>query len=218
MRGECSGSANLEINERVARVNPAAFHRDGSLKSLLEQYGESQMLRMSNANYRAPGPYILASDGGFARIDKMVGRPLVLTARSLKHILRRHDAEVAALARLLEEIDEHVLAYENPEDEDKITIVLDAKSNGGHDVIAVVKTGLTMNQVGVSAVRSVHGRTRKLLMDSMAKSLELNRAFHLREKSGAWLEIQKHIPNESGVAKEVLKRLSTMHDSKFPIE
>ena len=144
--------------DSARKLNPDAFDAVGNLKSLLEQYGEVQLRRELDPTFRMPHPFIVAVDGGITGVDKLSGLPIVLTARSLRHIVNKHDASVAVLNHLAEELMGNVLVFEHGENPDKMTFVLDRNTNGGNELIVVVHADMLINRVEVAAVRSCHGK------------------------------------------------------------
>ena len=192
---------------KIASINVNSLNPDGTLKSLLEQYGEVQLRRIDDPGYRQPGPFVIAADGSFAGMPQMAGKPIVFSMSSLKHVVRKHGASIEVLTKLADEMAENVFCYESPESADKLTFLLDAQSAKGNDMITVVRTDLNMGHVNVVSVRSVHGKSREYLIRDIGEAIDENRRFVFGEKAGGWVEVQRSVPGNSGVTEEILNRL-----------
>lgn len=201
--------------DSARKLNPDAFDAVGNLKSLLEQYGEVQLRRELDPTFRMPHPFIVAVDGGITGVDKLSGLPLVLTARSLRHIVNKHDASVAVLNHLAEELMGNVLAFEHGENPDKMTFVLDRNTNGGNELIVVIHADMLINRVEVAAVRSCHGKDVSRLLEFVEEALDSGREVYVNRRTGAWLDVQKHMPGMSELAKKAQAHLSEIYYSKL---
>lgn len=221
-------SANLENSmsesmtplERVVRLNPHSIAPDGGLKSFSQQYGEYmfkiESLKMkgswaslsTNAKSAIVGdytPFVLAWDCKGFGVPGIERRPLVLSARTLKHIMDKHgdDAEslISNLNRLSSEMSQNILACVDKTHENHINFILNEYSRNGNQMLTAVAIDANMDAIEVSSIRSVHGNSH--LFSDLIKSAVNGRPFFVNERTGAWLKNQQQFGSSPAV---VLRR------------
>lgn len=204
----------MGLNE-IYKISPDVLRNDGSLKPLSQQYGEQELNKRLNPKARVSHPFVLSLDGASSGIDCLAGKPIVLTNASLKHILAKHDATIDLLDNLAKEIDENVLAARHADEPNKLTVVLDAKTQHNNQLISVLRLDMSLSHVDVSTVRSCHGKDLSRLFEFIGKTLQKDsHLIYTNEKTSAWLEIQKHMSDCSELAKETYKHLSYLQYSR----
>lgn len=74
-----------------------------------------------------------------------------------------------------------------------------------------------MRHVSVASIRSCHGKDIARLLEFIKQAQIGGCRVYENERTGAWLKIQKHMPETSELAKEVQERLRASHCSMHAV-
>ena len=186
--------------EKVLAMNPHAIDARGNLKSLVEQYGEYSLAKefdpKSTMEYT---PFVLAMNCSVFGVPELAGKPLVLTNSSLKH-----DAQIAVLNSLADEMRENLLVYSDPEYKGNLVFVLAGLSENGNRIISIVRAEAHIDGIAVSQVRSVHGKRE--LDEEISRALDLSLDVYVNERTGDWLRNPRTLPDEAELSSETRQR------------
>lgn len=203
--------------EKVLAINPHAIDARGNLKSLVEQYGEYSLAKefdpKSTMEYT---PFVLAMNCSVFGVPELAGKPLVLTNSSLKHVRVKHDAQIAVLNSLADEMRENLLVYSDPEYKGNLVFVLAGLSENGNRIISIVRAEAHIDGIAVSQVRSVHGKRE--LDEEISRALDLSLDVYVNERTGDWLRNPRTLPDEAELSSETRQRLLSIYFTRFPHE
>lgn len=186
---------------------PKAFDSQGRLKPFTEQLGEYILQKASTPNRRWDAPFVFTECGEIPGIEKLSGKPIVMTVRSYRHIAKKHRAQASLLMRLVEEMSEYVLAFEHADNTNRITLILGLTSEHGHDLIAVLEADNNIGRIDVTRIVTCHGKSLSRLYSDIDAAIEADTKLYFTDKTGTWLDVQRYMAYKLSTTEKVHKRL-----------
>ena len=178
----------------LKKISKYAFDEKNNLLSIQEQHIVQENIKSWSdmiGEQFVYQPFIVAITTKDLNVPELKEKPLVFTRASIRHAWKKHasdfsfDDYIKTVKDINWELKRNVLAFQDPNNLNKICFVLDKKSEKDNDLMCIILTGFQASCIEINKITSIH--SKKDLLKKINLCFNKNLKIYTNKNTGKWL-------------------------------